>query len=111
LNLAIDAAGNFMVSLFADGAASPLYNLDGQAAPPGTTFSGVVPLVLQPGAYQLFLLDSHFQSTAGIIRSGFLDVHAEVSSVSAVPIPAAVWLLLSGIAALGASRRRGSPEE
>ena len=109
LALTINARGNYLVSLFSVGSSTPLYNLD-DGTFVGGSFDGVVPLSLQAGAYQLFVMSSHFESMAGVISAGWLDLRADFTpGTAAVPVPAALWLLISAIGGLGAGSRLKGP--
>jgi hypothetical protein len=59
----------------------------------GTSFSGTA---LNTGELKLFYWDSNQYDNTGSIQA----------TVSAVPIPAAAWLLLSGLVGFGAIARR-----
>jgi hypothetical protein len=105
LDLSLNASGLYSVVLSAMNSATPLYSQDKRNALPGTTFAGTIPLVLQPGTYELSAYGSHYSAQAGVIFAG--DIQIQLTPAP-VPIPAAGWLLGSGLLFLGglAQRRR-----
>ena len=86
----------------------PNWSQGGLVAPYGS-------LVGQIGGGNFFLIGTHFSGTAGAsgtlklfyFDSNNYDNFGQISvTVSAVPLPAAGWLMLSGLAAFGAFGRR-----
>ena len=92
-------------SLLAAVAASDVLDVDDL-----TSFEvrGINPaLALDPGAVGQFVLGLSFAGATGdTITVTQTALTTEVSAAGAVPLPAAAWLLLAGLAGLAATRRR-----
>jgi hypothetical protein len=101
VDLTLNAGGLYSVLLTAMGSATPLYSLDQRNVSPGSTFAGTIPLTLQPGTYELSAYGSNYAPQSGVINGGGIRVQ-----LAPVPIPAAGWLLGSGLMFLGTLTRR-----